>query len=154
MDVLGSRHSRRALLVGGVRLGSAALLAGPLTLATAAEAAARGAGLPARVLASGPGPGRAGGTLVRGCSAVATAVEGVGGSLQWGTALDFRRDLALLVTGADPLAMRADAGTGTVQADAGPAWVLVGVPRRGHAGPWRLRIGGRATSVRVETSHW
>jgi hypothetical protein len=153
MHVRGS-HSRRTLLAGGVRLGCAAILAGPLTIVTAATAAARGAGVPARLLASGLGPGRAGGTLVRGCSAVATAVEGAGGSVPSGMALDFRRDLGLLVTGAAPLGMRTDAGTGTVQADSGTAWALVSVPRRGRAGPWRLRIGGLPTSVRVETSHW
>ena len=153
MNTDGSLRSRRTVLAGGIRLGCAALLAGPLTAATAARAAA-GAVVSATVLASGPGVRHAGGTLLRGCSAVATAVEGVGGSLRPGMALDFRRDLALLVTGADPLTIRADAGAGTVQAEPGPAWALVSVTRRGRALPWRLRIGGLATSVHVETSHW
>ena len=153
MDVRGS-HSRRTLLAGGVRLGCAAILAGPLSLVAAARTAARGVGAAATILASGPGPGRAGGTLVRGCSAVATVVEGVGGSLPSGIALDFRHDLGLLVTGVAPVGMRTDAGTGTVEAVSGPAWALVSVPRRGRAGPWRLRIGDLAASVRVETSRW
>jgi hypothetical protein len=120
--------------------------------AASATAAATG-GARATVLA-GSGPAIDGGTLLRGCSATATAVERFGGRLPPGLAIDFARRTALLLTGLDPTRLAIDEANGSVAGSPAPAWALVAIDGRSRdlRPDWRIRAAGRTTAIRAETT--
>jgi hypothetical protein len=156
---------RRVLsLIARVAIGLSARSLARVALRTLAGGAAAGlattpagiaaAGAPATVLAYGSGPEVDGGTLLRGCSATASAVERFGGRLPPGLAIDFARRTALLLTGLDPARLAIDPTTGGVSGSPSPAWALVAVDGRAHdlRRSWRIRVAGRIVPVALETN--
>jgi hypothetical protein len=148
------------LLLGGsvgsvVRTSLGGVVGGGIArLAVVPDAVPAAGTAPPAIVASGPGPTVGGGTMLRGCSATATAVEGWGGRLPSGISIDFGRRTALLLTGLDPTRLEIDEGTGDVAGPAAPAWILVAVHGRARdlVPNWRIRAAGRTTVVASETT--
>ena len=151
MSTMNGRHDRRAVLRAGTAGFTALLLHGPIAaLAGIREASVRAADTTALVGGSGAFATEA--VLLRGCSALSTAVAGIGGSLPHGIAIDFRRSLACLVSGIDRRSIDLRPADALIAGGPGSDWVIVPIERADGHRQWRARIGEALRLVERETN--
>jgi hypothetical protein len=151
MSTMNGRHDRRAVLRAGMAAFTALLLEGPIAaLAGTRAPGAHAAG--AAALVGGGGAFATEAVLLRGCSALSTAVAGIGGSLPHGIAIDFRRSLACLVSGIDRRSIELRTADAVIASSPGSDWVIVPIERADGHRRWRARIGEAFRLVERETN--